>query len=370
MNREFVYLIAEALYLNTTAHPLCNRNWLFAIYKSLLVANENDTEEIKWNQYSQWKIDHNCRAAKSIANQHQSKIEQMDIDWVSDYESRIRVIFKKGEITTTQMTCFYKSESFIPGMWTFRNPKNESVLLSAYERDELFKASLREYQIEESLVINDRKNEKSDFDKVYNDLIGEYVPDEFSPKPLRDNYIRDMKFTALHNLLESMRGTYNEMISPDQRSFIEVVFGAAIFYLPSLHAHFNGYISIKALKGFLKKERKVKDHIYPRKLAARELLANPMTLEELKNRYHDHLATYMYITSEENGLLVNYYEEHENHDQAMEALQIEKFPTNAAEKFSSHKELDSFLKDLSPRETQDLGAEELMVKLREFRNLR
>jgi len=364
MNREFVYLIAEALYLNTTAHPLCNRNWLFAIYKSLLVANEHDTEEIKWTQYNQWKIDHNCRAAKSIAIQHRSKIEQMDIDWVNDYERRIRVIFSKDGILTAQMTCFFKIEAFIPGMWTFRNPKNESVLLSDYERDELFKASLPTYEIEEEPVketlVEDKKEEAKILSFGKKDNVS-------SPPKALEEHIRNMKFTALHHLLENMRVPYEGTTDPYQRSFIEVVFGAAIFYLPSLHVHFNGYISINALKGFLKKERKVKDHIYPRKLAARELLSNPMTLEELKNRYHDHLATYMYITSEENGLLVNYYEEHENHDQAMEALQIEKFPTNAAEKFSSHRELDQFLKDLSPRETQDLGAQELMEKLREFR---
>ena len=188
-----------------------------------------------------------------------------------------------------------------------------------------------------------------------------------SLQKLSEEHIRNMKFTALHNLVEHMRGIYVETTDPHQRSFLEVVLGAAIFYLPSLHAHFNGYISVNALKGFLRKERKVKDHIYPRKLAARELLANPMTLEDLKNRYHDYLATYMYITSEENGLLVNYYEDHENHDQAMEALQIVKFPTNEAEKFSSHRELDNFLKDLNPRETQNLSAEGLMRTLREFR---
>ncbi len=364
MNREFVYLIAEALYLNTTAHPLCTRNWLFAIYKSLLVANEGDTEEIKWTRYDQWKIDHNCRAAKSIATQNRSKIEQIEIDRINEHESRIRVIFSKGLILTTQMTCFYKSEGFIPSMWTFRNPKNESVLLSAYDRDELYRASLHPYEIEDEPLIEVLEVGKKNTPKKVSLEKKEKTPDLQKPT---DEHIRNMKFTALHTLLEGMRGSYLETGDSHQRSFLEVVIGAAIFYLPSLHAHFNGYISINALKGFLKKERKVKDHIYPRKLAARELLANPMTLEELKNRYHDHLATYMYITSEENGLLVNYYEEHENHDQAMEALQIEKFPTNAAEKFSSHKELDHFLKDLNPRETQDLGAEELMVKLREFR---
>jgi WD40 repeat protein len=62
----------------------------------------------------------------------------------------------------------------------------------------------------------------------------------------------------------------------------------------------------------------------------------------------------MYITSSENSILVNYYEEHENHNQAMEALQIEKFPTNDAEKFISHNELDKFILYLNGKNINDL----------------
>ena len=38
MNTEYLYLGAEQLYLNASGHPMSNRNWLAAIYKSLLVA--------------------------------------------------------------------------------------------------------------------------------------------------------------------------------------------------------------------------------------------------------------------------------------------------------------------------------------------
>lgn len=367
MNREFFYLIAEALYLKTTNHPLCNRNWLFAIYKSLLVTNVNDTEQMIWTPYNQWKIDHNCRAAKSTATKNLSKIEQLTIDRINEHENRIRVIFSKNGILNTPLTCMFSKDGFPSDLWTFRNPQHESVLLSSYECDELYHSCLNTFEIEEEVeeplnhVLVDTKKETN---KKTSKKKKEINP---STQKRSEEHIRNMKFTALHNLVEHMRGIYVETTDPHQRSFLEVVLGAAIFYLPSLHAHFNGYISVNALKGFLRKERKVKDHIYPRKLAARELLANPMTLEDLKNRYHDHLATYMYITSEENGLLVNYYEDHENHDLAMEALQIEKFPTNAAEKFSSHRELDNFLKDLNPRKTQNLSAEDLMRTLRAFR---
>jgi hypothetical protein len=109
--------------------------------------------------------------------------------------------------------------------------------------------------------------------------------------------IRDMKFTAFNLLLDQIRETYNKIEDENQKSFLQVVVGAAIFYLPSLTSHFNGFISINALKGYLKKERRVKDHIYPRKLAAKELLSKKFSLEELKVKYHDHLAQFMYITS-------------------------------------------------------------------------
>ncbi len=366
MNKEYVYLIAEQLYLNTTDHPLCNRNWLFAIYKSLLVANEGDTEPIIWTKYNQWKIDHNCRASKTTAKANNTYIVDFSISLVDENCAEIKVTFNKKGLVTEPVLCTYKKDAFTYDMWEFRNPNNESVLLSPYERDQLFNTSVQNAEatfvddinetvvvIEDTLLVEKSKTKTKSSKK--------------SKKSMTDEQVREMKFTALNVLLDQIRETYTQIEDPNQRSYLEVVIGAAIFYLPSLNAHFNGYISINALKGYLKKERRVKDHIYPRKLAARELLSRKLTLEELMSRYHDHLAQYMYITSSENSVLVNYYEAHENHDLAMEAFQIEKFPTNEAEKFVSHNELDKFILFLNGKNVQGMTKDEIMALLKEFR---
>lgn len=366
MNKEYVYLIAEQLYLNTTNHTLCNRNWLFAIYKSLLVANEGDLEPIVWTKYNQWKIDHNCRASKTTAKANNTYIVDFSISMVDDHCAEIKVTFNKKGLVTEPVNCIYSKNSFNNDMWESRNPNNESVLLSPYERDQLFNTSVQKAEanfvddineiaivIEETPVVEKTTNKSK-------------APKK-SKKSMTDEQIRVMEFTALNVLLDQIRETYTQIEDPNQRSYLEVVIGAAIFYLPSLNAHFNGFISINALKGYLKKERRVKDHIYPRKLAARELLTKKLTLEELMSRYHDHLAQYMYITSSENSILVNYYEEHENHDIAMEAFQIEKFPTNEADKFKSHNELDKFILFLNGKNVQTMNKEEIMELLAEFR---
>lgn len=366
MNKEYVYLIAEQLYLNTTDHPLCNRNWLFAIYKSLLVANEADTEPIIWTKYNQWKIDHNCRASKTTAKANNTYIVDFRISIVDNNCAEIKVTFNKKGLVTESVNCIYSRDSFTNNMWEFRNPNNESVLLSPYERDQLFNASVQNAEVtlisetnETGVLIEDRPLVEKTTIKP--------KTSKKSKKSMTDEQIREMKFTALNMLLDQIRETYTQIEDPNQRSYLEVVIGAAIFYLPSLNAHFNGFISINALKGYLKKERRVKDHIYPRKLAARELLSRKLTLDELMTRYHDHLAQYMYITSSENSILVNYYEEHENHDLAMEAFQIEKFPTNDADKFKSHNELDKFILFLNGKNVQSMTKEEIMEILKEFR---
>ena len=366
MIKEYAYLIAEHLYLNTTDHPLCNRNWLFAIYKSLLVTNEGDTEPIIWTKYNQWKIDHNCRASKTKAKGNNTHITDFSMILENEDCALIKVTFNKRGLATEPITCSYKRVAFTNDMWEFRNPINETVLLSPYERDQLFNSSTQNAEVKFGDEINEdavRIEETS----INAKNVGKPKKTKKSNKRMIDEQIREMKFTALNVLLDQIRETYTQIKDPNQRSYLEVVIGAAIFYLPSLNAHFNGFISINALKGYLKKERRVKDHIYPRKLAARELLSKKLTLNELISRYHDHLAQYMYITSSENSILVNYYEEHENHDLAMEAFQIEKFPIEDAEKFKSHNELDKFIIFLNGKNIQGMTKEEIMALLREFR---
>jgi hypothetical protein len=358
MKRFHAYLIAEKLYFNAAGHNLCNRNWLFSIYKSLLISNSNDAEEIKWTKYNQWKIDHNCRAAKAASKKNKIAIQHFELTIIDNDTACIQVSFLKDGEFEASLTCLYERDSFIPTLWELRNPNNETILLSEYEKNQLFESSiysLEEIEVEESPIEEFKAPTKK------------RNQDKKITKKESDEYVRLMKFTALNNLLDQIRDTYNETKEPNQRSYLEVVIGAAIFYLPSLNSHFNGFISVAALKGYLKGERRVKDHIYPRKLAARELLSKKLTLDELMERYHNHLATYMYITSSENSNLINYYETHDNHDEAMKALGIEKFPANDQLKFQSHIELNKFIETINPKEVQKISLEELMQLLKEFR---
>jgi hypothetical protein len=133
MNKEYAYLIAEELYLNANNHILCNRNWLFAIYKALLVENESDNEHIIWTKYDQWKIDHNCRSAKTKAKKNNTQIVTFTISIENENEATIQVVFKKNDANTLPFKYSYKKRSFPNGMWEIRNPNNESVLLNAFE---------------------------------------------------------------------------------------------------------------------------------------------------------------------------------------------------------------------------------------------
>lgn len=356
MKRTHAYLIAEKLYFNATSNSLCNRNWLFTIYKSLLISNAKDEEGIKWTKYNQWKIDHNCRAAKSSVKKNGIKIDQFHLTIINDNKAEIKVSFSKGSLKSESVSCVYERASFLNSLWEFKNPINETVLSSQYERDQLFESSIYSFdEIEDEIEINSfaDKGKKS----------------KKRAKKESDDHVRNMKFIALNNLLDNIRDIYHQTEEPNQRSYLEVVLGAAIFYLPSLNSHFNGFISLAALKGYLKGDRRVKDHIYPRKLAARELLSKKLSIDELTDRYHSHLATYMYITSTENSDLINYYESHESHDEAMKQLGIVKFPTNEKEKFKSHKELNNFIGNIDAKAAQKMTKEELMHLLKEFRKL-
>lgn len=374
MNNEFIYLISEKLYSNASVDTLCNRSWLFAIYKSLLVTNKNDTKPIVWTKYNQWQIDHNCRASKSTAVENKTVLESYSIKLINNNEAEIKGFFSKKGLHFDE-TLVYSREGFISELWEVKNPNGESVLMGAFERDKLYESSLE--PLEELDKETHAVQPVPEIPEIIVQPIQQkarQVPapvqtEQTSPttKKERDEHARRMKFVALKILLDQMREEYNNMDNPQQRSFIEVVIGAAIFYLPTTHTHFSGFISIEAIKGYKNGNRLVKDHIFPRKLAAKELLRKSYSLEELMLKYHDELSQFMYVTSRENSLLVNYYEDHDSHDDALNAFQIGKFPVTESDKFTSHKELSSFLSFIENKRIDNSGVDDLMVLLNEFR---
>jgi hypothetical protein len=353
MTRSQAYLVAERLYFNSTNNPLCNRRWLFTIYKSLLISNSNENKKIEWTKYNQWNIDHNCRAAKANALKEKVVIDSFRLNFIDDDVVQISVIFLVDNLKTESITCIFERSSFIDEFWKVQNPKGDTILLSRYEGEQLFEASI--------FSLNELENDKSQSTKKR-----VHLTKGDTERTSKDN-VRKMKFRALNSLLDQIRETYHKIKEPTQRSYFETVIGAAIFYLPSLNSHFNGFISLNALKEYLNGQRRVKDHIYPRKLAAIELLKEKMTLDELEDRYHSQLATFMYMTSSENIMLVNYYESYNSHDEAMQSLGIEKFPLNPNEKFESHIELDKFIETIDKKTSKHMSSKEFMQLLRAFR---
>lgn len=93
-----------------------------------------------------------------------------------------------------------------------------------------------------------------------------------------------------------------------QQNLIETTIGASLFYISSKKAYWTGKISIKAKND--KSEKLTKDHQYPRKIAARELLN---MAEALKNKetsvfelFEEKYAKFNYITTSENQKLKNF----------------------------------------------------------------
>ena len=390
MNTEFLYLVAEQLYLNASGHPMSNRNWIAAIYKSLLVANRGDAEEILWTKYNEWKIDHNCRAARSTAKANKSKIISFNMVPTGLAAFEIVVTIQKGTDLISK-TIIYRKDAFPEGLWRVKNPKNDTVLSNQFERDQLFEESLSSTSYFAKLIdrIMDREIiEEDDLDldipnspdkldiSLYSDIDG-HEQDEPKVQNVAAEkqvdtvssveYARNMKFEALKLVLDQVRDKYHETEEPLQKSYLLTVIGAAVFYLPSLNSHFSGFISVAALKGYLNGKRRVKDHIFPRKRAASVLLNKELSVEELKSKYHDHLAEFMYVTYSENSQLINYYEEHDSYDQALDAFEIEKFPLPGVERFSSHRELDLFILFVRDRKGKNKSKDELNNLLHEFR---
>ena len=389
MNTEYLYLVAEQLYLNASGHPMCNRNWIAAIYKSLLVANRGDAEEILWTKYNEWKIDHNCRAARSTAKANKSKIISFNMVPTGLTAFEIVVTIQK-DVDVISKTIIYRKDAFPEGLWRVKNPKNDTVLSNQFERDQLFEESLsstsyfvklidrimdREIVTEDDLDL-DIPNTPDKLDiSLYSDLDADEEVDEVQNLVTEKqvdtissvDYARNMKFEALKLVLDQVRDKYHETEEPLQKSYLLTVIGAAVFYLPSLNLHFSGFISVAALKGYLNGNRRVKDHIFPRKRAASVLLNKELSVEELKSKYHDHLAEFMYVTYSENSQLINYYEEHDSHDQALAAFEIDKFPLPGVERFSSHRELDLFILFLRDKKGKNKSKEELNDLLHEFR---
>ena len=356
-----LFLIAEYLYKKVEFHEMATRNWVFAIYKSLIVSNQFENKPVYWTKHKQWDIDHNFRSRKAAVKKDGALLVDVSIDRI--YNSTVEINASVENCRgVKRFSCNYSRQGFENYLWNVRNPKNATVLLSSYERDVIFGATGQLAGLS-SVPINCASKKETGALASYS----VEIPAEAENRGEKGQG----KFQALMKMLTVLIPLYKNITDPDQLSFIETSVGACVFYLPSsVHKHFSGYISIEALKNYLNGSRMVKDHIYPRKLAARELLTTSMSQEDLILLYNTRLAKFMYLTPSENSLLINYYENHENHDQALEAFQIVKFPDSDASGFLDHKELSAFLKHIMGIANESITLGNLTERLDEFRNLK
>jgi len=363
MQKYLLFLIAERLSENASEDELATVRWPYTVFHALL-AGQGKQPVPEWTIYHQWNIDHQYRAHKAAMKKKGYSLVSLRVERLDRGRARLKATFAKADGSRSTEDCVYNRNDFTPVLWTIRNPQGEGLLTGTYERDRLYQASLGLPFEPETAPPSTTPPPKGDGGKTMEKPVkskktrSPKADDDGDPHP---------KFKALWKMLGPMRPAYGSATDPRERSFMETVVGAAVFYLPTSVDHFSGYMSRASIAGFLEGRRIVKDHIYPRKLAGRTLLESEFALEELVNIFHTQLAIFMYVSAEENSLLVNYYEDHADHDEAMNALGIEKFPSAAGERFKDHKEKKEFLKSLSDLKGREPSLELLEKRLKEFR---
>jgi hypothetical protein len=130
---------------------------------------------------------------------------------------------------------------------------------------------------------------------------------------LRDNPNLIASCDVLVGMLETASLQYS-CLSPAQKHFLETIIGAALYYLPTSTELWTGKVSVGLLKVFHPdsgnpKPKHTKDHEYPRKIAAAELLSRVRWHEvtdkttHLITEYLVRYGRYHYITTGENHTL-------------------------------------------------------------------
>lgn len=113
---------------------------------------------------------------------------------------------------------------------------------------------------------------------------------------------------TLSAVLKSLKVVYGAA-GGHQRDFIETIIGAAIWYMPQADGMWSGLASAAAVEAAECGNTVVRDHHYPRKIAARELFElsdELLTCEELLVRYQHRYGVFSVVTSEENRRLMKF----------------------------------------------------------------
>lgn len=112
---------------------------------------------------------------------------------------------------------------------------------------------------------------------------------------------------VLEKVVFSISDTYwADVTTDDQKKLIETILGAAIWYLPHNEKYWTGQISIGAKEALEnnKKAKLTKEHQFPRKIAAKELLKQKVNKANneasLQKLYEEKYAKFNFVTPQEN----------------------------------------------------------------------
>ncbi len=300
---EQIFMKVDNVVLNTSS-------WKHAFYHAIILSERNENTLVEWEEnYNQWNISHLFRGNIANAKSKNLSIVSVVVESLVGNDIKLLISFSEnGAILDRTLTL--SVNHFTNVLWE-NNNRMKTILSSQDEALLLF------------------------------DLIRHSFLREAALPPANS------KFGAFLRLLNHCRALYLGMNSDLDESFIETVLGAGLFYLPFGNKYFYGYISFEALLNSIRGGTKgVKDHILPRKQAAKSLLSlntSEWTVEEFENWYMENMQ-FMFVTSAENRRLVNYYESHDTYNDALANFNIRKFPVDIP--FTSINELANFINHL------------------------
>ena len=110
---------------------------------------------------------------------------------------------------------------------------------------------------------------------------------------------------VLASLIVAIRPVY-AAATLNQRALLETIIGAGLWYVPKASNAWTGKVSIGALRAFHPDSgnsapKFSEEHVYPRKVAARQLLENlSLTSETMTTLFREQYGRVHLITSEEN----------------------------------------------------------------------
>lgn len=320
--------ITEAIYGEIENLENARRAWAFSLYYAILNSLGYKIDLPEWEEaYNQWNTDHLYRGALA-SRKKQKNPPFFEIRNVTKKKNTVVVI--KGQLNGNEV-------------------RELEITLSTENFSDLIKPGVNETR----LFLRDTEVIEI-LDAVAGISVRVY------------SHAQNSKIEALWTLVNEIRELYSGT-NREGKEYIETVIGAAVFYLPHpVNECFNGYCSIRALNNTLREQRMVKEHLFPRKMAGRDVLENNYPKEVFYSRVKDHYRIFMYLTPDENTATVNFEGEH---DDALRRLGIEKFPQRENNPFiKNHTLFKNFISWTKARvpKTKVLTLEEAEQLLDEF----